>query len=48
MSKTVLAVKGRVTIGRKNLERALDENERAFGLFIYSKLKGYINGTKRS
>lgn len=31
-----------VTVGRKYLERALDENERAFGLYVYSKLKQYL------
>ena len=31
-----------VTVGRKYLERALTENERAFGLFIYGKLRSYI------
>jgi hypothetical protein len=33
-----------VTVGRKYLERALTENEKAFGLFIYRKLKQYMDG----
>ena len=31
-----------VTVGRKYLERALSENEKAFGLFVFRKLKQYI------
>lgn len=31
-----------VDVGRKYLERALDENEKAFGLYIYKKLKQYL------
>lgn len=33
-----------VDVGRKYLERALDDNERAFGLYIYKKLKQYLDG----
>ncbi len=31
-----------VTVGRKYLERALSENERAFGLYVYRKLKQFL------
>jgi hypothetical protein len=31
-----------VDVGRKYLERALDENQKAFGLYVYKKLKQYL------